>query len=1066
MHIVYHSHAPVLLERLYAMAEQALAEQRQMLIIVPAQASAMIERGILTHCGRKGFMDLEVLSFEKLTERIGLLAGGRAVQTLEASGFAMLAKLAMNKCAERLQMLDPKDPALHMRAAELIASLKSEQITAEQVRELAEQSSGRTAAKLADIACIYEAMEAWAGDFLRDGRDLERAAAQRFCQTPFITQKEIVIFGFDVLPKLRMQTICALEGAAREVTLLMEADQDGVLEKQWDNVRRLAEMARKSGFSVKLRQAEQGGASKGEAEYLFEHLYQYPYAPYEQAPRHIALSEVSTREQEVCLAASEILRLTCEQGCRMSDIGIIVGDTAQYAELFWEIFSKTGIPFFLQSKRSLAQSSLWACLQPLLELLCRNVWRISDALAYAKSAFVAQRPQADRLVRYCRERGVKGYQLKKGLGSQAPEEMEALREQIFGPVCKLQEQIGSKNLSELLREHCEALQMEQLLERQSDLAEQEGLAAQSRFMRQVYPAMEDLLKDAAILGELSVREYADALAAGVQAREISIIPPTTDEVEIGDAIHAIWAGKRHLFVLGLNEGMLPAIPDEGGLITGNEAEQLRELQPAFPNKMTFEDQKAYLRKNLTQGQRIWFSYNRQDGQPSYLADRIRTLFPAMQLRQVEQTLLPHRQAALDQLARELRSSAEEHIAPGRATAAYFHEQPEQLGAMLAEVYAEPRMAAIPPETARMLYGAPRTTVSRLKEYYSCPYRHFIDYGLRPQETVDYGESAMEVGTYIHALMEEFTREAERQRLSWETMEEARIARMLDDIADRLKGTHNYGIFLEKRYAFMEKRLREEAGQAIRAIRAQLSGTHAHIASEEMGFGGDILRLPTRFGMVTIRGIIDRVDEARGEEDTYLRVVDYKTGGTEFRLEDVYYGVGLQLVIYLMAIESRYRSLGREGIPAGGFYFHVDLPYLEEGQEEGKRLQSFRMNGFLLASYDAAKALDNGDKKLTSMNAYVDAAEQQVMMGKNCFTAQEMQQIFSYAKHLVVQATEQIYGGKLTVSPLEQGGKLPCSYCEYGAICMYDGRQGLARRAEPMDKEQVLEQMEQVLGGEQ
>ncbi len=1060
MHILYSRYAPALLERLYEMAGSALDEHRQMLVLVPAQASFMIENGILQHCGRRGFMDLEVLSFEKLTERIGSLAGGRAVQALDASGFSMLAKLAMSRCAEQLQALDSRDPALHMRAAELIASLKNEQISPEQLHDLAGQCAGPMAAKLADLACIYETMESLAGNTLQDSRDLERTAAQHFAQTPFITEKEIVIFGFDVLPRLRMQTICALAASARDVTVLAEAEQDGVLEKQWDNLRRLQQLAEMSGLQVKLQPV--GGSVAGEIGHLFEHIYQYPYHPYEEEPHSLTLTEAYSREQEVRQAAAEILQYTCVHGFRMSEIGVIVGDTAQYADWIEEIFTKAGIPFYLQNKRSLAQSSLWACLQPLLALLCRENWRLQDALAYAKSSMVGERPQVDQLVRYCRERGVKGYQLKKGLGSQAPEELELLRERIFAPVCRLQEQIGKENLSELLLAHCRALQMEEKLKQQSARAEETGLLAQSRFVQQVYPAMEELIAHAAMLGQLPIQEYTDALTAGVQSRELSIIPPTTDEVVVGDAIHAIWTGKRALFVLGVNEGMLPAIPDESGLITGSEAQQLRTLQPAFPNKMAFEDQKAYLRKNLTLGQTLHLFYNRQDGQPSYLIDRVRTLFPRLQTRLVEQARIPHADAALEQLARELRACADRGVAPDWATAAYFEGDPQALGSMLAEVYAKPELTAMPPQTARALYGAPRASVSRIEEYYRCPYRHFVTYGLRPRETEDYGETAMEAGTYVHALMEEFTREAQLQGESWEGMEEARIERIMERVAERLKGSHNYGIFTEKRYAFMEKRLREEACLAVKAVRAQFSGTRAHIAGEEMGFGGDILRLPTRFGLLTVRGKIDRVDEAQGENGTYLRVVDYKTGAKKFSLSDVCYGVGLQLIIYLMAAESRCRSLGHPAEPAGGFYFSIQLPYLEEGEEEGKRLEKFRMNGFLLASYDAARALDNGDKKLNSMNAELETAEQQVKLGDNCFTREELQRIFAYAGQMVVQAAEQIYGGKLEVRPLEQSGRLPCEFCDYASVCMFDGAQEQVQWEKQLDKEAAMELMERRL----
>lgn len=1060
MRILYSRYAPALLEQLYEMAGRALREHRQMLVLVPAQASFMIENGILQHCGCRGFMDLEVLSFEKLAERISSLAGGRAVQALDASGFSMLAKLAMARCAEQLRVLDSRDPALHMRAAELIASLKSEQISPEQLSELAGQCTGAMAAKLADLACIYETMQLLAGETLRDSRDQERSAAQHFGQTPFITEKEVVIYGFDVLPRLRMQSICALATAAREVTVLAEAEQDGVLEKQWDNLQRLRQLAEASGLQIQLQAV--GGGMAGEIGHLFEHIYQYPYRSYEGEPQALTLTEAYSREQEVRQTAAEILRYTCTQGYRMNEIGVIVGDTTLYADWIEEVFSRAGIPFFLQSKRSLAQSSLWACLKPLLAMLGRENWRLHDALAYARSSMVGERPQVDRLVRYCRERGIKGYQLQKGLGPQAPEEVEALRARIFGPVCELQARIGRENLSELLLGHCRALQMEETLKQQCVYAEEAGLLAQSRFMQQVYPAMEELIAHATMLGQLPVQEYADALAAGVQARELSIIPPTTDEVVVGDAIHAIWAGKRVLFVLGVNEGMLPLIPDESGLITGDEAQQLRTLQPAFPNKMEFEDQKAYLRKNLTLGSILHLSYNRQDGQPSYLIDRIRTLFPHLQTRQVEQAQIPHAGAALEQLARELRECAEHGTSPGWATAAYFEGGARELGTMLAEVYAKPELAAMPPQTARALYGAPRASVSRIEEYYRCPYRHFVTYGLQPRETEDYGESAMEAGTYVHALMEEFTREAQLQGENWEGMEEAHIERLMEQVSERLKGSHNYGIFTEKRYAFMEKRLREEACLAIRAVCAQFSGTQAHVAGEELGFGGDILRLPTRFGLLTVRGKIDRVDEAQGADGTYLRVVDYKTGAKKFSLSDVCYGVGLQLIIYLMAAESRCRALGHPAEPAGGFYFSIHLPYLEEGEEEGKRLAKFRMNGFLLASYDAARALDHGDKKLTSMNAELDTAEQQVKLGENCFTREELQRIFAYAGQMVVQAAEQIYGGKLEVRPLEQEGRLPCEFCDYASVCMFDGARSQIQWEKRLDKQTAMELMEQRL----
>ncbi len=1063
MRILYSRYFSALLNELYDRIKHALMKRRQTLILVPAQASFMIESGIIRNCEVKGFTDVEVISFEKLTERIGLLAGGRAVQTLDASGFAMLAKLAMEQMKDELCVLDYHDPSLHLQVSELIASLKNEQITLEQLQELTFLAQGAMQNKLKDIACIYRQMRQLAGQSLLDGRDLERQAAEYFGQTPYIQQREIIVFGFDVLPKLRMQTLCSLDFAAQSLTILAEAGQDGVLEKQWANIQRLKQLAQHFGLPVQMQPLQRKNGFSEEIDYLFEHLYQYPYIPYAKVPKNIVLAQATSREQEVQHVAAEILRYTCTKGYRCSDIGIVVGDVQQYEDLIEEIFIKAEIPFFLQGKRSLEKSSLWALLRPLLALLCRKNWRIYDALAYAKSSLIGENVLADRLVRYCRERGVKGYQLQKGLGTHAPEEIEEFRRRIFEPVSRMSEQMAEKNLSELLQSHLDTLGIAQKIEQQSQHAQKAGLLAQSRFMQQVYPAMQELLVHASILGRLPVKEYTDALSAGVQAKEISIIPPTTDEVVVGDVIHAIWPGKKILFVLGMNEGMLPVVPDETGLITQAEAQSLRRQQPSFPHKMVFEDQKAYLRKNLTWAEELHFSYNLQDGQPSYLVDRIRRLFPMLQILKIDKPIIFHRKALLGQLAKELRACADDGTQPGKAVAAYFAQGIQELGEMLAEVYAQPSLTAMSLQTARALYGAPRSSISRLEEYYRCPYRHFMVYGLRPEETEEYGEGPMEAGNYVHALMEEFAREAEKENQSWSTLDEERIEQIMKKVAMHLKQTHNDGIFTQKRYAFMEKRLREEAVFAAKAVRNQLAGTNAHVAGEELGFGGDILRLPTRFGTLTVRGKIDRIDEAHSQAGKdYIRVVDYKTGEKKFALSDIYYGVGLQLVVYLMAAQSRYLSLGKQIIPAGAFYFPIRLPYLEEGEEEGKRMVKFRMNGFLLASYDAACALDNGEKKLKSMNAEINSEKEGLKAGENCFTEEELQCIFSYAKYMVKQAAERIYGGELEVSPLIDAGRSPCDYCEYAAVCMVDTSKTVFRRMQNKQKEEIILQMQKRL----
>ncbi len=1025
----------VLSEKLYALARTALAEEKEMLILVPAQASFLVESEIMRRCAVKGFMDIEVVSFEKLTERVASLAGGRVLATLDASGFAMLAKLAMMRKQKELHVLDLQDAVLHEKIAELIAALKSEGISYMALRDQAKNLSGRSAEKLQDIACIYEEMGHLSLGTLFDAREMERFCAARFNTTAYITQKEVVLYGFDVLPQSRMQTIVSLAAAARATTLLMEAGQAGILESRWKNVERLLLLLKQGGIEGETEILPLP-REEGEIAHLWENMYAYPYRKYRERPADIVLAALPSRRAEVEQAAARILELTCEDGLRMRDIGVLAGMPEQYASLIKDVFSQAGIPFFLQNKRSLVKSALATHILSLLHIL--ENWRLYDVFSYLKAGFCCSGQEADLLIRYATEYGLKGHMFKKDR-KQAPEEWNILRARVFDPVLQIQMRAKEESLPDLLLAHLETVDAEQKVEIDAADMQKAGFHAEARYLEQVYPALSDLLEAAKILPDISPRALREVLAAGFTSKNISVVPPTTDEVLVGDITHSILGEKKVLCILGLNDGMLPVPVDPSGIVTAYEIAALRETLPNFPDKMSFSDQKAYIRKAFTAAQRLYISYNRTDGQPSYIVDRLKKLFPLLE---EEKELVPLRSAAasMDALAEELRDSMDGYARPGALTAAYLAQQRERLTRLLAPLEFKNEPADIGPAAARELYQGMRASVSRIESYYNCPYRHFIQHGLRPKEVQAFEEDTASAGTYIHQIMDGFTDDLARAGKDWAEISDAELTAAVDRVADTLLQEHNRGIFTEKRFRFTEKRLREEAVFAARAVRAQLSGTNVRIAAGEAGFGGDILSIPTSFGKLTLRGRIDRIDEAvqPDGDEMFLRIVDYKTGEKNFSLTDVFYGVGLQLLVYLMAAESRYRSRQQTVTPAGGFYFSIDLPYIEEGEEESVRLGKFRMNGFILASYDAAVAMDaSSSGKLTSMNATINAAEETLGNAGNVFSRREMREIFRYTERLITRAAEEIFGGKLAIRPLEANGQLPCRYCEYAAICMRD-----------------------------
>ncbi|MBQ3871772.1 MAG: PD-(D/E)XK nuclease family protein, partial [Clostridia bacterium] len=293
---------------------------------------------------------------------------------------------------------------------------------------------------------------------------------------------------------------------------------------------------------------------------------------------------------------------------------------------------------------------------------------------------------------------------------------------------------------------------------------------------------------------------------------------------------------------------------------------------------------------------------------------------------------------------------------------------------------------------------------------------------------------------------------------------------LKQISEQLIKSHNRGVLMDPRFSFTEKRLREEACYAIKAIRDQLKGTSVRIESEEKDFGGNILTIDTSEGRMTVRGRIDRIDTMTGGEGVeYLRVVDYKTSEKDFDLFDVLFGVNIQLVVYLMAAISFYKAGGRDMTPAGGFYFKVKLQYVNAGEKdiEGKRLDDYKMNGFMLASDDALSSMDAGEGKIISINMQRNALEPDpdtgAPVGEKALSSEEMETVFEYVRKLLKQAISSMYGGKVRPDPFFDGEKVSCEHCDYRSICRFDpedARRGALRKQ--IGKKEIIKAMKEAI----
>ncbi|MGM8370196.1 PD-(D/E)XK nuclease family protein, partial (plasmid) [Clostridium perfringens] len=100
-------------------------------------------------------------------------------------------------------------------------------------------------------------------------------------------------------------------------------------------------------------------------------------------------------------------------------------------------------------------------------------------------------------------------------------------------------------------------------------------------------------------------------------------------------------------------------------------------------------------------------------------------------------------------------------------------------------------------------------------------------------------------------------------------------------------------------------------------------------------------------------------------ETYLRIIDYKTGSKKFDLNKFYNGLQMQLLVYLDALINNSENIvENQAMPGAILYFRIDDPILKskgdltEEEIKSEVLKELKLEGLLLDDVKVVKAMDN------------------------------------------------------------------------------------------------------------
>lgn len=1125
-------------EKLYTeVIRQSIEEPNtRFFIIVPDQFTMQIQKELVMRHPCGGIMNIDVLSFGRLSHRIFEETGGGGKPVLDDTGKSLILRKIASDCEEHLGVIGS-----HMRRIGYIHEVKSAisefmqyGIGVEQLAELTEyaRERGSLYGKLQDLGVLYRAfLEAASGFVTTEGQ--LGLLAEALEHSAMIRDSIVVFDGFTGFTPVQNQVIQKLLLLCREVkvAVIMDGSEDVYAD---DGEQKLFAFSKKMIRSLRRLAQEAGVEQKGDIvlkqtpvprfrdnpsmAHLEQELFRYRNCPYKGEQDAIHLMEASTQGEEVRQVCLQIRRLVREEGYTYRDIGVVAGDLSVYADYVEEIFARFAIPCYVDTTKGIVCNPFIEYIRGALKILLHNF--SYEAVFHFLRSGLADIPmeEADRLENYVLRQGIRGRKRwsepfvrrsGNGVSGQDAAELESLNATRGKLMERLEPLLAEGNTVKTYVRHLYAFLTEsRAFEKLADRAQsfrEAGDAVKEKEYSQIYRLVMELLEQIFdLIGEeeMPLSEFAEILDAGFGEIQVGTIPQNVDRVLVGDMERTRLKEIKILFFLGVNDGNIPGSGSGGGIISDIDREFLAqgdwEMAPSPRQKMYI--QRLYLYMNMTKpSERLYVSYARVSGdgkamRPSYLIGMVRRLFPSLAVEHPEDTekweQIEVPEDGFHVLAKQMRTYArgsslsEPFFFTLYRTYAENETYREKLETLVETAFFRYVHSPLGEEVARALYGSIlKSSVSRLEQYASCAYSYFLEYGLSLKERQMFGFEAVDMGTLFHGILEQFSLLLEERGADWLHFSKELGERLLDEAVEAQAAVYGDNIlFSSAKYRYVITRVKRILRRTIFTLQSQLQKGRFCPEYFEVSFSAlsDIESVQISLSeqeKMHLQGRIDRIDTCREGEQIYVKVIDYKSGGKNLDIAAIYYGLQLQLVVYLNAAVEMVRQKEPEKcvVPAAMLYYHAADPMIRtEGRElsgeelDEKLRESLRMNGIVNASEAVISRLDDGFSSKSQVIPVERKKDGSLGSRSSVLEEGELQTVSAYVTDKIRELGKEILKGDIDKRPYAYGGENGCTYCTYQGVCGFHERiPGYEKRQLPgMTKVEALERMQEGRGSGQ
>jgi ATP-dependent helicase/nuclease subunit B len=1084
-----------------AAAAFAAEPQGQYLLITPEQATFTSEKRILKTLGGRGGFNVRVLSFRRFVWSVLQETGGCLGMPLDSAGKRMIIRSLLEQRKDRLKRfrLVYHQNGFLEQLVSLMDELRSYHIGAEDIRSCLQDMLGDASDpvrkglkdKLADLELLFgEYCEVLSSGWLDQAGELSLLCSQ-LPLWPALGHTKFWIDGFHGFTPAEYEVISALlqNGCQVRVTLNLpkgrertDMSEEEVFYPAWETARDLQALCRKAGVEVLpplyLNEPALARFAASPALASLEHVLAFPGKPVEYAETvpAINLQGYSNMQQEAEGAAGQILRAIQEDGLRYHDLAVLIRQPENYRSILQSVFAAYDIPFFFDSPETMSYHPL-ICLMRTLLRFAEDRWNHQAVFAYAKTGMAGlSMAQCDRLENLCLAHGIRRGHWESSQPWEFDEAAEALRQRLWQPLScfcqKISAAVDMRQMVTAVYEHLAALQAEPQCRRLAAEARQAGRVDEAMVHESAWSHLMDLFDQAvAFMGDqpLERQAFAKILQGGLDAMESLKVPPALDQVTVSSMDRSRTPQVKRVWILGANEGVLPARLNENGLLSSQERQWLGNhrisMAPDAEKRLFSESYLIYIA--LTRASEgLHISYPRADhegkGQaPSPLLDFLCRRFPALSVREEPmpaEAALYRPKPALQTMSAALQNPqpAAGEIGLWRYVYAWFSHRAQwhrEMERIRQGLQIRPLPPQIPAALSRELYGRVlKTSVTRLELFQACPFSHFVSYGLGLAARETYEIQAPEVGTFFHDSLEALLRSVQTDGQDLAGMAEAHLEeRIRQIVADQMARSQNMIFSSTAWYKALTGRLHRILRRAALVLAEHERRGQFRPMAMELAFGTrepdslPPLVLDLNNGcQAALRGRIDRIDQAwkPGDESPYVRIVDYKSGFNRLNLWEVYYGLKLQLILYL---DVALTAAQRAAKPAGVFYFHVADPMLrtanalslDDARRNEQVLKQLKLQGLVLEDKEIVAMMDR-EIAGSSLVLPVRLLNSGEFDARSAICTEEgFQRLRHHARNIMIQAADRMLEGDIQAAPFQAKQKKACEYCEFASICRFD-----------------------------